>query len=236
MSDQSLYKFESLRGSENYTSWVVKIKDLLADQGLLEHIENQDNTKDKDKDKTEEHKKWLERDRRALGMIRIRVSEKLITYVKNAETAHKAWTSLNNAFGVQGLSAMIIAKRKVFRAFCLETDDMEQHLRSIRNTADDLATLDRPIPDMDLAAAILMSLPPSYDSLIDSLDYTKGLKLDVNHVIACILERDRRLKSKNGESAFYSKKGKGKYQMNKHTIGRNECRYCHRHRHYEKDC
>ena len=64
----------------------------------------------------------------------------------------------------------------------------------------------------------------------------KSLKLDVNHVIACILERDRRLKSKNGESAFYSKKGKGKYQMNKHTIGRNECRYCHRHRHYEKDC
>ena len=60
MSDQSLYKFESLHGSENYTLWVVKIKDLLADQGLLEHIENQDDTKDKDKDKTKEHKKWLE--------------------------------------------------------------------------------------------------------------------------------------------------------------------------------
>ena len=96
---------------------------------------------------------------------------------------------------------------------------MEQHLRSIRNATDDLATLDRPIPDMDLAAAILMSLPPSYDSLIDSLDYTKGSKLDVNHVITCILERNRRLKSKNGESAFYSKKGKGKYQANERTIG-----------------
>ena len=60
MSNQSLYKFELLHGSENYTSWVVKIKDLLADQGLLEHIENQeDSTKDKDKDKTEEYKKWL---------------------------------------------------------------------------------------------------------------------------------------------------------------------------------
>ena len=137
-------------------------------------------------------------------MICIHVSEKLITYVKNAETVHKAWTSLNDAFGVQGLSAMIMAKRKVFRAECLETDDMEQHLRSIRNTADNLATLDHPIPDTDLAAAILMSLPPSYDSLIDLLDYTKGLKLDINHVIARILERDRRLKSKNGESAFYS--------------------------------
>ena len=113
---------------------------------------------------------------------------------------------------------------------------MEQHLCSICNATDDLTTLDHPIPDTDLAAAILMSLPPSYDLLIDSLDYTKGLKLDINHIIACILERDCRLKSKNGESAFYSKKGKGKYQMNKRTIGRNECRYCHRHRHYEKDC
>ena len=134
MSDQSLYKFELLCSSENYTLWVIKIKDLLADQGLLEHIENQeDGTKDKDKDKTEEHKKWLERDCRALGMICIHVSEKLITYVKNTETAHKAWTSLNDAFGVQGLSAMIMAKRKVFQAECSETDDMEQHLCSIHN-------------------------------------------------------------------------------------------------------
>ena len=59
---KSLYKFELLHSSENYTLWVIKIKDLLADQGLLEHIENQDDTKDKDKDKdkTKEHKKWLE--------------------------------------------------------------------------------------------------------------------------------------------------------------------------------
>ena len=61
MSNQSLYKFKLLHGSENYMLWVIKIKDLLADQGLLEHIENQeDSTKDKNKDKTKEHKKWLE--------------------------------------------------------------------------------------------------------------------------------------------------------------------------------
>ena len=90
MSDQSLYKFKSLCSSKNYTLWVVKIKDLLADQGLLEHIENQDDTKDKDKDKTEEHKKWLKQDCQALGMICICVLEKLIMYIKNTEMACKA--------------------------------------------------------------------------------------------------------------------------------------------------
>ena len=116
MSNQSLYKFKSLHSSENYMLWVVKIKDLLADQGLLEHIENQDDTKnkDKDKDKTKEHKKWLEQDCQALGIIHIYISEKLIMYIKNAETECKAWMSLNNAFRIQGLSAMIMAKRKVF--------------------------------------------------------------------------------------------------------------------------
>ena len=68
---------------------------------------------------------------------------------------------------------------------------MEQHLYSICNTTDDLAMLDYLIPDMDLAAVILMSLPPSYDLLINLLDYTKGLKLDVNHVITHILECDQ---------------------------------------------
>ena len=71
--------------------------------------------------------------------------------------------------------------------------------------------LDHPIPDTDLTAVILMSLPPSYNSLIDLLDYTKGLKLDVNHIITYILKHNQQLKSKNGELVFYSKKGKGKY-------------------------
>ena len=67
---------------------------------------------------------------------------------------------------------------------------MEQHLCSIRNAADDLATLDRPIPDMDLTTVILMSLPPLYNLLIDSLNYTKGSKLDINHIITHILKHD----------------------------------------------
>ena len=96
---------------------------------------------------------------------------------------------------------------------------MEQHLCSICNAIDNLVMLDHPIPDMDLIAAIPISLPPLYDSLIDSLDYMKGSKLDINHVITHILKCNRRLKSKNGESAFYLKKGKGKYQMNKCTVG-----------------
>ena len=67
---------------------------------------------------------------------------------------------------------------------------MEQHLHSICNATDDLATLDHPIPDTDLTAAILISLPPLYDLLIDLLDYTKGLKLDVNHIITHILKHN----------------------------------------------
>ena len=38
MSDQSVYKIEALRGSENYVTWVVKMKDILAALELLEHV------------------------------------------------------------------------------------------------------------------------------------------------------------------------------------------------------
>ena len=86
---------------------------------------------------------------------------------------------------------MIMAKRKVFQAECSETDDMEQHLHSICIAADNLTMLDCPIPDMDVTTVILMSLPPSYNLLIDSLNYMKGSKLDVNYVITHILECDQ---------------------------------------------
>ena len=67
---------------------------------------------------------------------------------------------------------------------------MEQHLYSICNATDNLVMLDHPIPDMDLTAVIPISLPLLYDLLIDWLDYIKGLKLNINHVIAHILECD----------------------------------------------
>ena len=88
---------------------------------------------------------------------------------------------------------------------------MEQHLYSIYNTTDDLTTLDHPIPDIDLTTAILIFLPLLYNLLINLLNYMKGSKLDVNHVITCIFEHNQWLKSKNRESAFCLKKGKGKY-------------------------
>ena len=45
MSNQSIYRIESLHRSENYVTWVIKMWDILDDMDLGDHIEGPDGEK-----------------------------------------------------------------------------------------------------------------------------------------------------------------------------------------------
>ena len=170
MSDQSVYKIEALRGSENYVTWVVKMKDILADLELLEHVTEPKGGK-KDTLTADEVTAWTKKDRKALVHIRVRVHETLIAEISSATTALEAWDKLKKAYGSGGFSTIIQKRKTLFRAELAEGEDAVEHIRKLRAIAADLALLGEAINDVDLALVIMTSLPPSYNSLIGSFDY-----------------------------------------------------------------
>ena len=244
MADQNVYKIEPLRGPENYFSWTVKLLDILRDLGIENHVDDASakcpsvggSVTQADVDK------WKKNDSRALTQIRVRVTENIITYVRQATTAKEAWDNLKKTFGTRGALGIITARRKLFRAECAEGNDIEAHIRTLKTTADELAALDAPLSDFDLCSAILESLPPSFDPLIATIDYSDKKKLDPFNIIARVLEYDRRQRLRNGSEAAFKaqpyKKGKD-HNQNKGRDGntkKGDCNYCKKPGHWARDC
>jgi hypothetical protein len=100
MSDSttSAYRIQHLLGEENYTTWSVKMEDILTDQGLLDYvlgiISRPQHTRNADGDivdpqgtQAQAIQAWDCKDRQALSQIRLRVSDDPLVYITDAKTS-----------------------------------------------------------------------------------------------------------------------------------------------------
>ena len=89
-SASTLYRIEPLKGAENYTSWKLKLEDILMEQGLWDYVNSDANllpTAAED-DKT----KWHKKDHSALSAICLCVANQCMVYVASAILQKKCGT------------------------------------------------------------------------------------------------------------------------------------------------
>ncbi|GLB42029.1 putative mitochondrial protein [Lyophyllum shimeji] len=197
---ESAYKIDALQGEEDYGIWKVKMADILTDAGLLEFVEGTIKPPNED---DPSYSTWLSKDRRALTAIRMRVGKGPFAYVRGAKRSKDAWEALENVYEVQGALGVVLLRRRFYGARCEEGADIEEHIRTLRGWQEELASLGKAMSEEDFSYAILTSLPDSWDSFIRGIDTTS---LDNSHrLIARILEEDRRLRNRNGDTALAAK-------------------------------
>jgi len=138
--------------------------------------------------------------------------------------------------------AIVLARRKLFRAKCEEGENIEEFLRKLQEYREELATLSAPISDDEFNITILTALPDSWDSFTSALD--ANILKNSAELIARIMEQDRRQKSKNADGeAVLAAKGKNNFRRNNNQRETNrdqketrECFYCKKKGHLQKDC
>lgn len=222
MTDALRFKIEALTGAENWQTWKVRLSDILNDADLWDYVSGElscpsppsPNATAEAKAEIEKTiKEWRSKDRRALTAIRLRVADKILIYVKAAQTSHDTWKKLETMYEAQGVLAIVQARRKMFRAACTKDQDVEEFIRQMTGYRDDLLTLQQTVSEEEFCISILTALPESWNTFTATLDYQKGLK-DSAELIARILDEDRRVKSRAEETALHGKfqrsKGKGK--------------------------
>jgi hypothetical protein len=223
-SSSGLFKIEPLTGTDNYPAWKFRMEDILRALKLISHTDESYVAPND----TEAKVAWKERDQLALSHIRLRVKDSIIVYVRNAKTAAEAWKILSQTYETKGALAIVLARRRLFRAKCEEGEDVEEFLRKLQGYMTDLTALGSKVEDEEYSITILTALPDSWDSFTAALDTTATK--NSQELIARILEHDRRLKAKNGNEAVLTANLKyGKKEE-------RECFYCKKKGHLKKNC
>jgi hypothetical protein len=70
-----------------------------------------------------------------------------------------------------------------------EGDDMLVHINRVKALADQLRSIEMNIADEDVYMVLLMSLPPSFDNLVTSLESMSTKDVDLQFIVTRLLHK-----------------------------------------------
>lgn len=219
------YRIEPLKGPENWLSFQVQIQDILTDTGYMEYVDGT-NLRPSDKPLQPD---WDKKDRKALTIIRLRVSPSIIMYIMSATTSKQAWDTLKGVFNAQGALAKITTRRKFLRYSIEDGSNMEAEVRNIRMIKEELALLGITVEDEEFGLTILTALPASWDSFISSIGTTE---LKSNELIGRIFQEDAHRQERSSEIALVARPAQTRSKFRKGVI----CHHCRKEGHIKPEC
>ncbi|KAE8691239.1 hypothetical protein F3Y22_tig00110890pilonHSYRG00161 [Hibiscus syriacus] len=187
-------KFEVVKfdGQGNFGLWQTRVKDLLAQQGILKALRP---TKPASMDEED----WEELQQRAVGTIRLCLADEVIYHVMHLSSPDEIWRKLESQFMSKSLTTKLYLKQRLYGLKMQDDHDLAQHVNVFNQIVSDLARLDVKIEDEERAMILLCSLPPSYEHMVTTLTYGKET-INIEEITAALLAHNQR-KQNAGESS-----------------------------------
>jgi len=157
-----------------------------------------------------ERAQWTRKDNRALAVLRLLLDNSQLVIVLGCETAQDAWEALLDRYEQPTMQNIVLRERKYRNCSMNEGDSMQEHINKHKVLVQDLAAIGNPVPEERQVMELILSLPPSYDSLVNSLQLVQeGLTMKLL-TSQLLLEEQKRKERDIGESsaAMYSAKSK----------------------------
>lgn len=192
---------EKLKGIDNYSSWKFMMRMILIQEELWECVEN------KEKDGKKQQK--------ALARIALAVQPSVIPHIRNAMSAHEAWSSLEKAYEDRGLCRRLGLLRTLFATKLDESGSMEIYINKITELSQQLSEIGSPLEDDFVAVIMLSGLTSDFEPLIMAME-NSNVKLSSEIVKGKLLQENIRRCDKNETaSALYTRKQPRCYRCKK---------------------
>ena len=117
--------------------------------------------------------------------------------ITECQTPKEIWNKLKESFERNTVTNKLFLKQKFFSLKMKDQDSLDEHLRRMKEIADQLAAIKAPIPEDEHIVALLLSLPRSYNTLITALT-TNGDELSLAQALVSEEEKRGLYKGKDG--------------------------------------
>ena len=156
------FDVEKFDGTGNFGLWQTRVKDILAQQGILKGLQETKPAK-------VDNDAWEDMQVQAAATIRLCLADQVMYHVMDEDSPKGIWDKLANRYMSKSATNKLYLKQKFYGLKMQEGSDLVEHVNAFNQLVTDLARLDVKIEDEDKALLLLVSLPPSYEHLVITL-------------------------------------------------------------------
>ena len=235
-----------------FSLWQVKMRAILAQASDLDEALDAFGAKD-EKSWTPEEKR---KDRKALSLIQLHLSNNILQEVLDEKSAAALWLKLESICMSKDLTSKMHVKMRLFSHKLQEGGSVSNHLSVFREIVSDLQSMEVKYDDEDLGLLLLVSLPSSFSNFRDTILLSRD-ELTLAEVYDALMQREKmktmvqaesssskaealqvRGRSEERDNNYSNNRGKSKGDRGRSkSKGRDKfCRYCKKSNHVIDDC
>ena len=248
-------------GTGDFGIWKKRMLANLSVQGLKDVIvpqsqalvikesgeEDEDTKKKKDQDEAAR----LERDEKTMNLIFMSVGDHVLRKLDKCSTALEAWELLDRLYMAKTLPSRVHAQLKVYSFRMQDLRSIDQNVDDFLKLITDLNNLNIEIPEEVQAILLLNALPSRYDSLKETLKYSREA-IRVYEIASAARSKEMEYKETstvklNGEGNYargrsesrsrVSFAGKDKHRSRSESKdGKRLCWICGKEGHFKRQC
>ncbi len=226
----SSFQMESLKIMEkfdggNFHLWKFKMRMMFFKHRLWKFVDRSATLSNEEVTRAN----YNEKETKTFALLCEHLTDAQFAYIQYCDNVRSAWEAFCGVHEAKTIGNKLFLRRRFFTIKMQEGDDMLVHINTVKALADQLRSIEVNIMDEDVYMVLLMSLPPSFDNLVTSLELMSTKDVDLQFIVARLLhEMSKRKECESFETTAL---------VNKiHKSNEKLCFYCKKPGHFVKNC
>ncbi len=164
----------------NFHLWKFKMHMMFSKHGLWKFIDGSATILE-DQDQITDYN---EKATKAFALLCEHLTDAQLAHIQYCENVKNAWETLCGVHETKTIGNKLFLRRRFFTIKMQEAKDLLAHINMVKALADQLRSIEVKIEDEDMYMDFFMSLPPSFDNLVTSLESMSTKDVDLPFIVA----------------------------------------------------
>ncbi len=183
----------------NFHLWKFKMRMMLSKHGLWKFIDGSATLPSEEVARVD----YNEKETKAFALLCEHLTDAQLAHIQYCDNVRSVWEAFCGVHEAKTIGNKLFLQRRFFTIKMQEGDDMLVHINMVKALADQLRSIEVNITDEDVYMALLMSLPPSFDNLVTSLESMSTKDVDLQFIIARLFhELSKRKECESSETTY----------------------------------